>query len=89
MDCNQIKVFINLEITGEEDKNKNKKKIIYIFLILKNFCNLVKPLGAITVSRPNFYYIIIYDIYIYHILREFQKLVMDSKNFKNTPNLIK
>ena len=65
MDCNQIKVFINLEITGEEDKNKNKKKIIYIFLILKNFCNLVKPLGAITVSRPNFYYIIIYDIYIY------------------------
>ena len=68
MDCNQIKIFINLEITGEEDKNKNKKKKLYLFfLILKHFCNLVKPLGAITVSRPNFYYIIIYDIYISYI----------------------
>ena len=29
LDCNQIKIFNNLEIIGEEDKNK--KKIIYIF----------------------------------------------------------
>ena len=28
LDCNQIKIFINLEIIGEEDKYK---KIIYIF----------------------------------------------------------
>ena len=28
LDCNQIKIFINLEIIGEEDKNK---KIISIF----------------------------------------------------------
>ena len=30
LDCNQIKIFINLEIIGEKDKNK--KKIISIFL---------------------------------------------------------
>ena len=30
LDCIQIEIFINLEIIGEEDKNK--KKIIYIFL---------------------------------------------------------
>ena len=34
LDCNQIKIFINLEIIGEEDKYK---KIIYIFFILKKF----------------------------------------------------
>ena len=28
LDCNQFKIFINLEIIGEEDKYK---KIIYIF----------------------------------------------------------
>ena len=28
LDCNQIKIFINLEIIEEEDKNK---KIIFIF----------------------------------------------------------
>ena len=31
LDCNQIKIFNNLEIIGEEDKNK--KKIIYIFFL--------------------------------------------------------
>ena len=30
LDCNQIKIFINLEIIGEEDKNKKKKKL-YLF----------------------------------------------------------
>ena len=30
MDCNQIKIFINLEIIEEEDKKKN---YIYFFLI--------------------------------------------------------
>ena len=29
LDCNQIKIFINLEIIGEEDKFK--KKVILIF----------------------------------------------------------
>ena len=33
LDCNQIKIFINLEIIGEEDKYKNK--FIFIFLKLK------------------------------------------------------
>ena len=58
LDCNQIKFFINLEIIGEEDKNK--KKIISIFLNLKkiNFCNLVKLLGITTTFKPNFYCII-------------------------------
>ena len=36
LDCNQIKIFINLEIIGEEDKNPKKKKIISIFLIKKS-----------------------------------------------------
>ena len=35
LDCIQIEIFINLQIIGEEDKNK--KKIIYIFKNLKNF----------------------------------------------------
>ena len=26
LDCNQINIFINLEIIGEEDKNPKKKK---------------------------------------------------------------
>ena len=30
LDCNQIKIFINLEIIGEEDKYK---KIIFIFFL--------------------------------------------------------
>ena len=30
LDCIQIEIFINLEIIGEEDKNKKKK--LYIFL---------------------------------------------------------
>ena len=44
--------FINLEIIGEEK--------LYIFLKsknLKNFCNMVKPLGATTVSKLNCYFI--------------------------------
>ena len=36
LDCNQIKIFINLEIIGEEEI-RTKKKIIYIFLNLKFF----------------------------------------------------
>ena len=35
LNCNQIKVFINLEIIGEEDKYK--KNFIYLFLIQKKF----------------------------------------------------
>ena len=46
---NQIKIFINLEIIGEED-NQKKKFIsiffLFFFLNLKNFCNLVKPLDV-------------------------------------------
>ena len=49
LDCNQIKIFINLKITEEKDK-------------YKKLCNLVQPLGATTASKPNFYYIV-YDIY--------------------------
>ena len=33
LDCNQIKIFINLEIIGKEDKNK---KTISIFFIKKS-----------------------------------------------------
>ena len=35
LDCNQIKIFINLEIIGEEDKNK--KNYIYLLKNLKIF----------------------------------------------------
>ena len=59
LDCNQIETFINLEIIKEKDKNKKK-----IISILKKLCNLVKPLGTIMTSKPNFYYIT-YDIYIH------------------------
>ena len=60
LDCNQIKILINLEIIGEEKlyifflKSKNLKK-------KKKICNLVKLLGVTTTSKPNFYYIV-YDI---------------------------
>ena len=61
LDCNQIKIFINLEIIGEEK--------LYIFFksknIIKKLCNLVKPLGAITASKSNFYYIVQYMTYVY------------------------
>ena len=33
LDGYQIKIFINLEIIGEE--NKNKKRIIYIYVFFK------------------------------------------------------
>ena len=34
LDCNQIKIFINLEIIGEEEIKKKKKKFyIYFFKI--------------------------------------------------------
>ena len=36
LDCNQIKLYINLEIIGEEDKYK--KNYIYFLKILKQFC---------------------------------------------------
>ena len=32
LDCNQIKIIINLEIIGEEEKNQKKKKLYLIFL---------------------------------------------------------
>ena len=36
LDCNQIKIFNNLEIIEEEDKNKKRVYIyIYIYLNLK------------------------------------------------------
>ena len=65
MDFNQIKIFINLEIIGEKDKNKK----IYIYFLKKNikkFCNLVKSLSITTISKPNFYYI------VYDLLRQFR-----------------
>ena len=57
----KVKVyFINLEIIGKEK--------LYIFLKsknLKNFCNMVKPLGTTMASKPNLYYILLYDDMIY------------------------
>ena len=41
LDCTQIKIFINLEIIGEEEI-RTKKLYIYIYISnLKKFCNLV------------------------------------------------
>ena len=37
LDCNQIKNFINLEIIGEENKNKKK---MYIFLKSKKISTI-------------------------------------------------
>ena len=39
LDCNQIMIVINLEIIGEEDKNK---KLYLFFFNLKFFYNLAK-----------------------------------------------
>ena len=47
LNCNQIKIFINLEIIGEEDKNNIFIYIyIYIFFFFKSKknCNLKKLL---------------------------------------------
>ena len=52
LNCNQIKIFINLEIIGE------KKLYTYFYNLKKKFCNLVKPLDTIIASKPNFYYIV-------------------------------
>ena len=50
LDSNQIKIFINLEIIGEEDKYR---KIIFIFkkILIFFLCNLVQSLGATTNFR--------------------------------------
>ena len=50
LDSNQINIFINLEIIGEEDKYR---KIIFIFkkILIFFLCNLVQPLGATTNFR--------------------------------------
>ena len=48
LDCNQIKIFINLEIIREEDKYK---KIIFIFLKFKKK-NL--QFSAVTWRNHNF-----------------------------------
>ena len=50
LNCNQIKIFINLEIIGEEDK-ENIYIYIFFFKIYKSFCNLVKSLGITTISN--------------------------------------
>ena len=43
LNCNQIQIFTNLEIIGEEDKNNIYIYIyISIFLNLKKICNLEK-----------------------------------------------
>ena len=47
LDCNQIMIFINLEIIGEE------KYIYFLKKIYKNFYNLVKSLGATKCLRLN------------------------------------
>ena len=37
LDCNQINIFINLEIIGEEDKKKKLYIYIYIYKFNKIF----------------------------------------------------
>ena len=59
-DCNQIKIFINLEIIEEE------KLYIYIYIYIfffksKNLKKFLQYGGPTTVSKPNFYYIV-YDV---------------------------
>ena len=36
LDCNQIKIFINLAIIGEEDKNKTNLYVFFLNLKKKN-----------------------------------------------------
>ena len=53
LDCNQIKIFINLEIIGEEDKYK-KNYIYFLKIFKKKLGNLVQSLGATTTFKSNF-----------------------------------
>ena len=46
LDCNQIKIFINLEIIGKEDKNK---KTISIFFIKKKSMKYLRRIRYIAV----------------------------------------
>ena len=86
MDCNLIKIFINLEIIGEEDKN-NKYIYIYLFFFnLKKFLQFGEPLGATTASKPNFYYTV-YDYVIFDSF--FCKFFFKSKKKKAKNDLKK
>ena len=42
LDCNQIKIFINLEIIGEEEKNQ-----IYIYIYIYIYYKKTKNISAI------------------------------------------
>ena len=57
LDCNQIKIFYLLQ----DKKIKTKNYIYFKKKIYKNFCILVKSLGATPASKPYFYYIV-YDV---------------------------
>ena len=58
LDCNQIKIFIILEIIGEQDKKKN---YIYFFLNLKKIaifmCSNIIYLIYIYIDQMDIFYI--------------------------------
>ena len=57
MDCNQIKIFINLEIIGEEDNIKKKNcKMLMMWQVLKR---------SIKIQKFRFYIFIIYRFHSY------------------------
>ena len=52
LDCNQIKLYINLEIIGEEDKYK--KNYIYFLKISKKFLQFSSHLAQPWFLNPTF-----------------------------------
>ena len=56
LDCNKVKIFINLEIIGEKDKYKK------LYLFFKNSKKKILQFSTTTTYMPNFYYIV-YVIY--------------------------
>ena len=60
LDCNQIKIFINLEIIGEKDKDK---KIYIYFLILGFVDNILDRHNCYSCkSNTTFFHYLIYYI---------------------------
>ena len=56
LDCKQIKIFINLEIIGEEDKNKNLYIYIYIYIYFTiKRLKIFLQFGATTCCSYDFY----------------------------------
>ena len=54
MDGNQIKIFINLEVMGEEDKTKKNYKMIMMWQVLKRSIKSQRFWFYLFIQKKNF-----------------------------------